>query len=362
MDLSFGYGALGSLPKLRRCRVWRASSYDRSGGNADYMDVPAGKTVCFADLQGAGVIRHMWFGGGCAEADYARKILLRIYWDGEQTPSVEVPLGDFFGVGHAAAGSYYSAPLSMYVADVAAWPTRNCWWPMPFANGARLELVNDCGAGYAHYFYVDYEEHAGIEDDLGRFHAQWRRENPTTAVPHPADGSEIKNVTGTENYVILEASGRGQYAGCVLSVQALTPGWWGEGDDMVFVDEEIGADGSLRWPPAIHGTGTEDFMNFSYEFPVRDTAYGLYHGVSLPGAAHQSDWNTIRGKSNQWSIYRWHIQDPIPFERQIQVSCEHGHGNDRADDWSSVAYWYQTEPHGVFPVMLPVEARLPRSG
>jgi len=361
MDLSFGYGALGSLPRLRNCRVRRASSYDRSGGNADYIFVKPGETKCFAQLLGAGVIRHIWFGGGADEACYHRRVLLRMYWDGEQSPSVEVPLGDFFGVGHGAAGSFYSLPLSMYVADSSTRPTRNCWFPMPYAEGARLELVNEGAVPYVHYFHIDYEEHQTIPDEVGRFHAQWRRENSTKPLARPADGSEIKNLTATENYVILDAKGRGQYVGCVLSVQGLSPGWWGEGDDMIFVDEEVGEDGSLKWPPGIHGTGTEDFMNFSYEFPVQDTAYGLYHGVSLPGAIRQNDWGTLAGKSSQWSVYRFHIQDPIPFQKRIVVTCEHGHGNDRGDDWSSVAYWYQLEPHASFPKMLPVLDRLPRT-
>ncbi len=361
MDLALGCGALGSLPLLRDCRVRRVSSYDRSGGNADWVVVQPGETIRFAEIAGTGVIRHLWFGGGADEAHYHRKVVVRMYWDNEPTPSVEVPLGDFFGVGHGAAGSFYSLPLSTYVADRSASPTRNCWFPMPFAAGAALDLVNEGTAPYRHYFYVDYEEHAAIPDDLGRFHAQWRRENPTVPVAPPADASEIKNQTGLDNYVILEAAGRGQYVGCVLSVQGLSPGWWGEGADMVFVDDEVGEDGALKWPPAIHGTGTEDFMNFSYEFPVRDTAYGLYYGVSLPGAAHQNDWSSLSGKSNQWSVYRFHVQDPVPFQRRIVVTCEHGHGNDRADDWSSVAFWYQAEPHATFPPMPRVAERLPRT-
>ncbi|MBN1943564.1 MAG: DUF2961 domain-containing protein [Phycisphaerae bacterium] len=360
MDMQFGYGALGSLPRIRDCRACRESSYDRSGGNADWIIVKPGETKCFAQMSGAGVVRHIWFGGGSPEEHYHRKVLLRMYWDGEDTPSVDVPLGDFFGVGHGAAGNYFSLPLSMYQADSPPKPTRQCWFPMPYSNGARFELVNEGEADYRHYYYVDYEQYDEIPADLGRFHAQWRRENPTVAVPHPEDGSELKNVTGEENYVILDAAGRGQYVGCVLSVQGLSPKWWGEGDDMVFVDDEIGRDGSLKWPPRIHGTGTEDFMNFSYEFPVRDTAYGLYHGVSLAGATQQKDWGTLEGKTNQWSTYRFHIQDPIPFRERIIVSCEHGHANDRADDWSSVAYWYQIEPHKPFPEMLPVAKRLPR--
>ncbi len=361
MDASLTYGGLATLPVVRDCRARRVSSYDRSGGNADYVVIQPGETLRFAELSGSGVVRHIWFGGGADEAHYHRKVLLRIYWDGEASPSVDVPLGDFFGVGHGAAGSFYSLPLSMYVADVPTRPTRNCWFPMPYARGAGFELVNEGTAPYRHYFYLDYEEHEGVPDGVGRFHAQWRRENPTVAVQPPADGSEIKNVTGSENYVILEAEGRGQYVGCVLSVQGLSPGWWGEGDEMIFVDDEIGEDGALRWPPGIHGTGTEDFMNFSYEFPVRDTAYGPYHGVSLPGAVHQNDWATLSGKSNQWSVYRFHIQDPIPFRSRIRVTVEHGHGNDRSDDWSSVAYWYQTEPHTVFRQMLPMSDRLPRT-
>jgi hypothetical protein len=323
--------------------------------------VEPGETIRFAQLSGAGMVRHIWFGGGAEEADYHRKVLLRMYWDGEESPSVEVPLGDFFGIGHAATGDFFSLPLSMYVADSSTRPTRNCWFPMPYGDGATFELVNEGITPYRHYFYVDYEEHPTVPDDIGRFHAQWRRENPTEPVAQPADGSEVKNLSGTENYVVLDARGRGQYVGCVLSVQGLSPGWWGEGDDMVFVDDDIDENGSLKWPPSIHGTGTEDFINFSYEFPVRDTAYGLYYGVSLPGAAHQNDWAKLSGKSNQWSVYRFQIQDPIPFQRRIMVTCEHGHGNDRADDWSSVAYWYQLEPHAGFPQMPPVSDRLPRA-
>jgi len=360
MDLSFGLGSLADLPRLRDSRVRRVSSYDRSGGNKDSITLEPGETKRFAEIQSAGVIRHIWLGGGSDDPYYHRKILLRMYWDDERTPSVDVPLGDFFGVGHGASSSYFSMPLSMYVADSPTRPARNCWFPMPFLSGARLELVNEADLPYVHYFYIDWEELKSIPDDVGRFHAQWQRENPTKPVPRPADGSELKNTTGTENYVILDAKGRGQYVGCVLSVQALTPGWFGEGDDMVFVDDEIAEDGSLRWPPSIHGTGTEDFMNFSYGFPVRDTAYGLHHGVSLVGAPCQGQWGTLSGKSNQWSVYRFHIEDPVPFHQRILVTCEHGHANSRADDWSSVAYWYQLEPHAPFPEMPVASGRVPR--
>ena len=172
MDLLFGYGALGSLPWLRSCRVRRVSSYDRSGGNADHVVVQPGETKVFAQLSGSGVIRHIWFGGGADEAHYHRRVLLRMYWDGEESPSVEVPLGDFFGVGHGAVGNFFSLPLSMYVADSSTRPTRNCWFPMPYADGAKLELTNESTVPYIHYFYIDYEEQQTIPDEVGRFHAQ----------------------------------------------------------------------------------------------------------------------------------------------------------------------------------------------
>jgi hypothetical protein len=230
---------------------------------------------------------------------------------------------------------------------------------MPFSRRARLEIQNECKVPYYHYFYVDYEKHEKIPANMGRFHAQWLRENPTKAVKVPKN-SEIKNTNGLENYIILDATGKGQYVGCVLSVQGLKPGWWGEGDDMIFVDDEILEDGSLKWPPDIHGTGTEDFMGFSSEFPVGRTSYGMYHGVSLAGALYQQDWESLSGKSNQWSVYRFQIQDPIPFQKRIKVTCEHGHGNNRSDDWSSVAYWYQFEPHKAFPNIPPASKRIPR--
>ena len=136
--------------------------------------------------------RHLWFGGGSNEEHYHRKLLLRIYWDEESSPSVDVPLGDFFGVGHAAAGRlFYSLPLSMYVADSATRPTRNCWFPMPFSRGAQFELVNDGERGYSHYFYVDYEEHPSIPGRISGASTRSGGAKSTTAEPPPGDGSEI---------------------------------------------------------------------------------------------------------------------------------------------------------------------------
>ncbi|MEM2240489.1 MAG: glycoside hydrolase family 172 protein [Candidatus Bathyarchaeia archaeon] len=167
--------------------------------------------------------------------------------------------------------------------------------------------------------------------------------NPTKAVMFRGGEDEI-NLTGEENYVILDAEGRGCYVRCVFNVHNLSTGWWGEGDVMIFVDDE-------KWPPSFHGTGTEGYFCSSYGFPHGGYC-GSFAGVSLAG--NPEDY------TGKWSVYRFHIEDPIVFHKSIKVTIEHGHANNRSDDYSSVAYWYQTEPHKSFPPMPKVGERLPR--
>ncbi|KKL10941.1 hypothetical protein LCGC14_2550790, partial [marine sediment metagenome] len=198
--------------------------------------------------------------------------------------------------------------------------------------------------------HIDYEEYPEPEDGLARFHAQWRRENPCKAIlaegvekltPENQTGDIGKNLTGKENYVILEAEGRGNYVGCILNVDNIAGGWWGEGDDMIFIDGE-------KWPPSFHGTGTEEIFgggacpNVEYSGP-----YTGFHLIS------RSDWS---GKN---SMYRFFVADPIRFQRSIKVTIEHGHANNLANDYSSVAYWYQTESHKEFSPILLSERRVP---
>jgi len=327
---------LAGLPYPRRFRSRRASSYDRTGGNRDFITIERGARAVLMDARGAGVIRHIWVTIACGDEYHLRKILLRMYWDGEEMPSVEVPIGDFFGVGHAVAKHYVSLPLTM-TCDRGF----NSYFPMPFSDGARIEVENQCEVPVGAFYYnIDYEEHERVEEELLRFHAQWRRENPAKGVPETV--SRGVNLTGDENYVILEAEGRGNYVGCAMSVHGLKPGWWGEGDEMVFIDGE-------KWPPSIHGTGTEDYFNAAWGF--NREFYGPFHGFPLKG---NEDW------TGKHSMYRFHVEDPIAFEKSIRVTIEHGHANDRSDDISSVAYWYQTEPHKPFPPMPPAQERLPR--
>jgi len=228
---------MDGLPALRDYRSFRVSSYDRTGANADFVLIKPGEKKTTAETKGAGSVRHIWFGGAAQEEGWVRKTILRVFWDGEKDPSVECPFGDFFGVGHGMSGNYWSLPLSMRVADWQNGPAMNCWFPMPFAESARFEVENGSGADFNHYFYIDFQKYKKLPAGLGRFHAQWKRENPCKAVPFK-EGEPRTNLTGKENYVILDAEGKGHYVGCNVSVHQLAPGWYGEGDDMIFIDGE----------------------------------------------------------------------------------------------------------------------------
>lgn len=328
--------SLSNLAALRNHRNARASSYDTTGANADFWVIYAGDRTVITDVHGAGIIRHIWMTLACEEPAFLRKIVLRIFWDDEPNPSVEAPIGDFFGLGHARTTYFTSLPLSMFDRGF------NCFFPMPFSKRARIEVRNECSqAPLILYFYVDYEIHERLPDRFGTFHAQWRRENPCKPVQLPNE----QNTDGKENYIILEAEGHGHYVGCHLDIDALSPGWWGEGDDMFFVDGE-------RWPPAIHGTGTEDYFCGAWNFnEVKQPFCTPYYGYHLKG---NDDY------TGKHSMYRYHIEDPIVFKRSLLFSIEHGTANDMGHDYSSTAYWYQTEPHARKVELLLVEKRLPR--
>ncbi len=351
-----GYGDHGSslrdLPRLRSSRRKRASSWDRSGGNDDRLTIEPGQTVTLADIPGAGCVNHVWITADTENTDgepnFLRKLLLRMYWDGEEEPSVLVPLGDFFGMGHARTADFASAPLQMSPEDGKSF---NCFFHMPFACGARVEVTSELESERVlFYYYVDYEEFDELEEGLGRFHAQWRRENPTDGAEQGEETNlefqiEGENLSGEGNYVLLEAEGKGHYVGCVLNVHNLREtdrwNWYGEGDDMIFIDGE-------EWPPSLHGTGAEDY--FGTAWCPQQQYSAPYHGITLGGG---ENW------SGQVSYYRFHVEDPVTFEKCIRVTIEHGHANKRSDDYSSVAYWYQIEPHKPFSI-LPVDERIPR--
>jgi hypothetical protein len=299
----------------------RVSSYDRTGGNKDSLTIEPGTTAILADIKGPGAIHHIWV-TIAAEPFYGRKIVLRMFWEGEAAPSVEAPIGDFFGVGHGLNRNLSSLP----VACSSEGRARNCYWSMPFRSGAKITVTNEGSQAVpAFYYYVDYQELPSLPADTPTFHAQYRQETPC------ASGG---------NYLLLDAVGRGHYVGCNLSVLQRAMGWWGEGDDMIFVDGE--------GKPSLHGTGSEDY--FSDAWGMREDE-NLFYGCPLQEEDFQA--------GSKATVYRFHIPDPIPFRKSIRVTIEHGHANDRSDNFSSVAYWYQAEPHKAFPAMAPVRERLP---
>lgn len=342
---------IASLSQARSGKSKRVSSYDRSGGNKDYYSVRPGDVTEICDISGAGCIKHIWMtmatDAPVEEILLPRKIVLRMYWDGETDPSVEAPIGDFFGLGHGITKNYTSACLMMSPEDGKSFVS---YFPMPFASRARIEIESEANQPIKFYFYVDYEEYDSLPDDQLRFHAKWNRECPTQGIDDCGVDNAFfefggKNTTGEGNYVILDAVGKGHYVGCNLNIHNLRStrewNWYGEGDDMIFIDGE-------PWPPSLHGTGTEDYFNTAW-CPQQEVCTP-YHGIILGGGPN---W------SGKISVYRYHIQDPIMFDKSIKVTIEHGHNNHRSDDLSSTAYWYQSEPHVKFAPLPKVKDRLP---
>ncbi len=356
------YGDYGSslrdLPRLRSTRRRRVSSYDITGGNEDRVTLQPGDTAELANIQGAGSVNHIWMtvapmlppGPDTPDNDFMRKLVLRAYWDGSEHPSVLVPLGDFFGVGHGRTTNFASLPLQMSPQDGKS---LNSFFHMPFADGARFEIINECeDLVLWFYYYIDYEAFDELEDGIGRFHASWHRENPCDGEDQGdrSNGEFLfggNNTTGDGNYTILDTHGRGHYVGCTFNVTNLRHteawNWYGEGDDMIFVDGE-------SWPPSIHGTGTEDYFNTAW---CPSEAYqSNYHGITIPGGPN---W------AGQISMYRFHIEDPVTFQESVRVTIEHGHNNARSDDISSVAYWYLDRIDDTL-TLPPASQRVPRLG
>lgn len=339
---------LENLALLREGRSRRCSSWDTSGRNGDSWRVEAGETRVLANIEGPGVIRHIWFTIGAQDALYLRQCVVRMYWDGQPHPSVEVPVGDFFGVGHARISNYSCAAMNMSANDPqnpkAHHAAMNCYWPMPFADGARVTIENqgDKPVG-SWYFYVDYDALPEPQSNTGYFHAWWNRNNPCQPPTHQGSDPDV-NLTDKDNYLILETKGHGHFVGCNLSIHNLYGGWWGEGDDMFMLDGE-------KWPPDMHGTGSEDY--FGHAWGMQTNNAFLYNGVSFHHGTKQSYNERI-------TVYRHHLCDPVIFQESLRLSIEHGHANDRCDDYSSTAYWYQTLSGDPLPPLPTMEDRLPR--
>ena len=336
---------LFTLARLRDYKSRRSSSWDRTGGNGDSVPVAPGQTATLLDLTGAGVVTHLWFTINSSDHMHLKNLVLRAWWDGESSPSVEVPIGDFFGLGLGEYYTYQSALLA--VAPVKA---LNAYFQMPFATAARITVTNEGTVRTDNlYFAIDYVSLDSLPGDLGRFHAQYRQAAPCKGWTDnwrnnwDAPVGDRKNLDGAENYVFLEAAGKGHFVGVTHSVEQNQEGWFGEGDDMIFIDGDP--------LPTINGTGSEDYYNGAWDF--NGQPFGFMHN----GAPYIVDAERIGGR---YCLYRWHIESPLAFEKSIRVTMEHGHANHRSDNFYSTAYWYQAEPHAVFPALPAPADRAPR--
>ena len=333
-----GGAGLDALTRQQDFEARRASSSDEDiTRNGDDRGIAAGETLVLMDEDGPGVVTHFWNTIAAYDIFHGRSVVLRVYYDGSDKPSVEAPLGDFFGVGHGAYRNFTSLPVSV----TSHGRSRTCYWRMPFRKHIKITATNDAKEQEvdSFYFQINWQKHASLPKDVAYFHARYRQETPA----QPG------------NYTILETKGRGHYVGTVLSTHQVEMGWFGEGDDFFYID------GAER--PQLCGTGTEDYFNDAWGFREFATPY---YGVPLYEGVFAGDRVTA---------YRWHIQDPVPFRESLKLDIEH-HGsiyNDQASlmtanlggfierpDWvSSVAFWYQYPPAVVEEPMPPVEKRVP---
>ncbi|HRU05978.1 MAG TPA: DUF2961 domain-containing protein [Candidatus Brocadiia bacterium] len=334
---------LNELTRIRRAKTGRCSSWDVTGRNQDRWLIEPGETRVLADIEGPGRITHIWM----TQRNHYRECLLRFTWDNAKAPSVLVPLGDFFCLGHGMVNSFQSylfTASSRYAYTFNNGCALNCYAPMPFRERARIELVNESKEVHGQYFYVDYETYPEPpEEDMAYFHAEFRRQNPFGGWGHEVTvNAPEANIVNKEreawnnNYVILDTKGRGHYIGCNLSVTNFQGTWWGEGDDMIWVD-------GYKWPPDLHGTGSEDYLNQAWG--MQPNAFlrngsSIFEGMTL----HPNTPEPWYRRGGYQTSYVFHIENPVRFEKEIKVTIEHGHGNHLCNEMSSVAYWYADKP------------------
>jgi hypothetical protein len=336
-------GLLGNLAKPQEGQSRRVSSTFRQGpdgrylrsadpkgdaqerSNADNFRVAPGQTHILMDEKGPGVITHIWLTflgpephawapGGSANH---QEMLLRIYWDGEEKPGVEAPVGDFFANCFGKRSEVMSLPVIVEDAD-----SYNCFWQMPFRKSARIEIVNQSDKPISLLYYnIDWIKRDALPKNTPYFYAQYRQEYP---------------VESGKDYTILETKGKGHFVGAVLAVRSRSPSWFGEGDEKIWIDGED--------QPSIWGTGTEDYFLSAWGLQTTSTPYF--------GTPYFDQWGIVGGHT---SAYRWHLSDPVVFQRAIKVAIEHWgwispdenpdyksmSWNEREDDYSSVAFWYQ---------------------
>lgn len=338
-----------TLPDYARAQAYKSlkqSSYDRTGGNSDRWPIKPGETLEIFNAAGPGVITHIWFTIAAASANHLKEVVIRIYWDGNPKPSVEVPVGDFFGLNLGQYILYQSAYLNCSPVKAL-----NAYFAMPYRRSARITATND-GPQDVNSFYsnIDYQTVPVLPADALYFHAQYRQATPATPTTNDwksnGDANRLKNPDGKLNYIFAETRGQGHLLGVTLGVLQNQEFWMGEGDEMIYVDDET--------TPAIIGTGSEDYFCGAWDFGGRDAAvpFGyLYNGSHMITNAERT--------GGRYCLYRWHADNPVTFTRYLKMTMEHGHANHRADNWFSVCYWYQSQPYTDFPALPPAADRIP---
>jgi hypothetical protein len=302
-----------------------------------YVRIQPGETFTMAEIMGSGIINHIWM---TPTGNY-RLTIFRIYWDDEENPSVETPVGDFFATGWGNGNEPQIASLAVCVNPRSG---LNCYWQMPFRKKCKVTMENISDKEVVLYYQIDYTV-TQVPDDAGYFHAQFRRVNP---LPY-------KDV-----YTIVDGiKGKGQYVGTYLAHGANSPGWWGEGEIKFYIDGDSDF-------PTICGTGEEDYFCGSYGYEMRkgDNGEDVYSEFSSPytGFHHIKDPD-LQYEQGRFGEYRWHIFDPMRFNTDLRVTIQsigwqsEGRYLPLQDDLASVAYWYQVEPHNPFP-KLPEKEKL----
>ena len=289
-----------------------------------FVVVDPGTTFTLAEINGSGLVQHIWM----TPTGNWRLSVLRMYWDEEKDPSVEVPVGDFFAVGW---GKY--AKISSLAVCVNPGSAFNSYWPMPFRHKAKLTLENLRDQPMTVYYQIDYSL-TRVPGDAAYFHAQFRRTNP---------------LPFRQAYTILDnVQGKGQYVGTYMAWGVHNNGWWGEGEIKFYIDGD-------RDFPTINGTGTEDYFNGSYNFENHDMKQYETFTSPYSGLAQVIKPDGLYQSQQRFGLYRWHIVDPVRFDKSLRVTIQDLGWRDNGtylplqDDIASVAFWYQIEPHAVFP-------------
>lgn len=297
-----------------------------------YVHIEPGTTFTLGEVQDSGVINHIWM---TPVGDY-RLMIFRFYWDGEEEPSVEVPVGDFFAAGWGIGKEPQLSSLAVCVNPKSGF---NCYWQMPFRKGFKITMENLGEKTATVYYQIDYTLEK-VKKDTPYFHAQFRRVNP---------------LPEKEVFTIVDGiKGRGQYVGTYVTHGANSGGWWGEGEIKFYIDGD-------KEFPTICGTGEEDYFCGSYSYNERRDEEGnySYSGFSTPYAGFYHVPH--EGEQRRFGQYRWHITDPVHFKQDLRITLQslgwqsEGRYLPLQDDLGAVSYWYQLEPHASFPELPPVE-------